>query len=445
VAADISDISTNIDSRLRIKTRRRITLPYFILLSFFTILIYLRPQEIYTNFPIAGVHRFLGILIAISIFMLIDHHVIGKLRHTIMIYFALYLIAIVVSIPFGLWPGGSVQVIEDIILKELILFMGIVLMINDERKLKLIIMIIVLSTAILGVNAIIRYLNHEYIIEGYRAGLRGTFHDPNDMALHLLISIPLGYFILYKIQNWKFLFISIALILLTGLIITYSRGGMIGLAVVGLSIAWYDKQNRIKLLLMYLGIFILVIVLSPYSMERMSTLASGQEGSLLARWAILKRGISICLENPIIGVGFGNFRISEGATHEGVGNWQEAHNSLVQITAETGILGLVGYVGCILLMIGISVKQVQDDSLKNLMLGLKTGTIAYISCGLFLSQAYNWYFFYLLALTIAAMNLAVTSPLHNENVYKSSQLDIHAPGSQIADPAYRTFVKYRWP
>jgi O-antigen ligase len=73
------------------------------------------------------------------------------------------------------------------------------------------------------------------------------------------------------------------------------------------------------------------------------------------RLQIWSRGIGYMLQNPVLGVGPGNFQTAEGTLSAlaerqqfGIGvRWNAPHNSFVQIGAELGIPGLALYVAMI--------------------------------------------------------------------------------------------------
>ncbi|HWC74415.1 MAG TPA: O-antigen ligase family protein, partial [Gemmatimonadales bacterium] len=78
------------------------------------------------------------------------------------------------------------------------------------------------------------------------------------------------------------------------------------------------------------------------------------------RMRIWQRGIGYMLENPILGVGGGNFPRAEGTISPLVGRqprgrglkWGPPHNSYVQVGAELGIPGLIIYVGFLVSLFG---------------------------------------------------------------------------------------------
>src|SRR6185436_10081494 len=65
-------------------------------------------------------------------------------------------------------------------------------------------------------------------------------------------------------------------------------------------------------------------------------------GSRAARETVMQEGINTFLEHPITGVGAGQFKNYNPPGRKE--RWRETHNSLIQVAAETGIVGLLAFV-----------------------------------------------------------------------------------------------------
>lgn len=129
----------------------------------------------------------------------------------------------------------------------------------------------------------------------------------------------------------------------------------------------------------------------------------------------MKKGVVIFMENPLVGVGIRSFAIVEGSTHS-EGEWKDAHNSMIQVAAETGIFGLAGFVACLfLIMAAPPAGRSPTARLRLLQAGVKSSAIGYIVCSMFLSQAYSWYFIYLIGLTLSINLLTGEENEHHGN------------------------------
>ena len=227
------------------------------------------------------------------------------------------------------------------------------------------------------------------------------------------------------------------LILIYLVIITGSRGGIIGLICVAaflilsdlLRIRFYQKV----MILAPIAILMIVISQSSY-MKRISTLGdlesdynvTEEEGRL----GIWKRGLRISLSNPILGVGVSCFPMAIGYNRakEGVlPKWQSAHNSFVQVLVETGYIGFWLYITVMIRCLRIFKRTSKNALLNEFMpdVGLLSGLL-YIAffvnliCAFFLSQGYSilYTFFVTLSAKLHSfiLELDETSPGHSAAV-----------------------------
>jgi len=160
----------------------------------------------------------------------------------------------------------------------------------------------------------------------YRIRGLAEINDPNDFAQLLAAVIPLLFF------TWKpkrtftnTLFILLpASILLYGIFLTHSRGGLLALVVV-VVFASRRRFGTIPALVMAGAIFIGAMALR-FTGGRAISAGSGSDRTNL--WS---QGLTMVKENPLFGVGFGRFGQYASNT---------AHNTIVVCAAEIGLVGL---------------------------------------------------------------------------------------------------------
>jgi O-antigen ligase len=114
------------------------------------------------------------------------------------------------------------------------------------------------------------------------------------------------------------------------------------------------------------------------------------------------------LQNPVLGVGPGNFQTAEGTLSPlaerqqfGIGvRWNAPHNSFVQIAAELGIPGLSLYVAMIAsAFFALRRSAALTPALTASLLGFVVGSF-------FLSLAYSEMLYTLVALSVAAQKVS---------------------------------------
>ena len=114
---------------------------------------------------------------------------------------------------------------------------------------------------------------------------------------------------------------------------------------------------------------------------------------------------------PIFGAGMGNFAVADGAL-KGEGAWQTAHNSLVQLGGEMGLPALLTFmylVGGTFWKLRQKRQTIDLQEIDTVQVGalkaLEFSLMGFMVCGLFLSQAYLTYLYFVLGLSQAALRL----------------------------------------
>jgi O-antigen ligase len=178
----------------------------------------------------------------------------------------------------------------------------------------------------------------------------------------------------------------------------------------------------------------LPVVPSSY-WERLASITDESKdytGSREARENLLRESAQAFLENPLTGVGAGQFKNwnPQGRTEP----WRESHDVFLQVGAELGIVGLALFV-FLIARAGLSVASTRTvlrrvraasdparprrpgaspvphlerdelDSLDAHTAAMAAALAGWLVCALFASVAYNWTFYYLLALAAAPRNL----------------------------------------
>jgi len=205
----------------------------------------------------------------------------------------------------------------------------------------------------------------------------GTFPHPNLLGGFLGAVLMFGsmYYvssIRYE-KSWKCLgeiafTLSGLLVLFLGLILTFSRtawlGAGLGIVVIGLyAFRQEDSWIRGRFLKIFLafGLASLVFgsVLYNQISPRFDTVTIEREGSVSERVASLRDAEVLIVEQPIIGVGAGNFtaEIMQLQPERPVWSIQPAHNVFVLVWSELGLIGLI--------LFGLFLFQVVTRSNKN--------------------------------------------------------------------------------
>jgi O-antigen ligase len=114
------------------------------------------------------------------------------------------------------------------------------------------------------------------------------------------------------------------------------------------------------------------------------------------------------LANPIVGSGMGMNML---VMREARGGWLGVHNVYLELALDLGVIGLgiflVLFWSCIRAVSAIQQESTSSD-LVFFAQGLQVSLIAYATAALFHPMSYQYYFYYIAGLAIAARTIAGT-------------------------------------
>ena len=181
--------------------------------------------------------------------------------------------------------------------------------------------------------------NRNYIASGSFLG------DGNDFSLSLDVQVPLGLFLFLNARaRLKPLWLAALLVSVACVVLTQSRGGTLGL-VAAAAYYWLRSPKKIQTGLLATVVAGLVVAMAPGAyFSRMNQIADTQEGSASARLMAWGVAIQMAADNPLLGVGAGNFPTKIGneyRTDGVVGSGMNAHSVYFLALGELGLPGLV--------------------------------------------------------------------------------------------------------
>jgi O-antigen ligase len=183
-----------------------------------------------------------------------------------------------------------------------------------------------------------------------------TFGDPNILARYLAMVIPLAAVMILATGPRRLtLYLAIPALGLStlGIIASASRSGWLVLLLIGfLAVIWAPLRLYTKLALTIAGFAFLAALLGLLlaqggsDAQRVRTLWSGVE-VLGQREFLIKAGVAMWKDNPLIGVGAGNYQDSLIASYlHLIPAWARttlSHTSFVSILAELGVVGAAAF------------------------------------------------------------------------------------------------------
>lgn len=209
-----------------------------------------------------------------------------------------------------------------------------------------------------------------------------TLKNPNLLAGYLVTMISIAGGFCCKAENKKsrLLWFGLIIIFAICLVLTYSRGAWVSiLAVITVYGVLYNRRVFWLLALLPLA----ALFNHDLVMERLLSILNPTDTSAGLRWALWESTIAMIADHPLIGVGWGAYRLVYPEYDFYVNNAStiifHAHNMYLQIAAEIGIPGLFAF---LYIMYGHAYKALQlikKSSIpwvKGLMLGLCSATAA---------------------------------------------------------------------
>ena len=399
-------------------------------LFFFTLLLYLRPNEtfpqIFGTFPIVKIIAIITLLAyCASKLGLAERLTIWPLELKML---ALITLLGVAFIPIASSPKDSIDVLTDTFLKVVTIFILMINLLNTRERLRSIMRLVVICGTVLALLAILSYIEGKFTVvtkgeEGTVVALRitgavgGIFGNPNDLATSLDLLIPLAVALAMTRRGLaRAAYFACAVLLGIGVVVTFSRGGFLGLVAAAGWMLWkIGRRNRALTAFSFifvLGVF-MVVMPSGYSNRITSIFDSSSDptGSSQERRNLLERAKDVASNHLVFGVGMGNYPIY--SLHE-----RRAHNSFLEISAELGVLGLIAYLVMIfaplrkLRRIGRETSPPQktfaaadyDDNQREtyyFSAAFQASLVVYLICSCFGSIQYLWFLYYPLAYAVS--------------------------------------------
>lgn len=194
--------------------------------------------------------------------------------------------------------------------------------------------------------------------------------DPNTIANTLVIGIPFIFF-LYKYYTSTFVrsvFVTLLLLSIWTIILTGSRGGMLGVIVVTFLLALSTRYKVITSFLAVMFLGIVIIVMPGQYKERFTSIFSVYEGSdqtgaaesAQGRVDGLVKGFVFMSQRPLFGVGIGNFKWQNRVQY---GKWLDSHNLIGKLVGELGVVGTISF-GFFIYMLIASIQMIKFTYLK---------------------------------------------------------------------------------
>lgn len=385
-------------------------------LVLFTVLLYTRPAEFYPS-PLTASLALIVALATLGFFLPTQLSLEGTLtaRPTEVNFVLLFCLTALLSIPLAVNPPIAWQEFSGTFIRCVVMFIVIVNVVRTKARLKGLLLIALAAGLWLSIDAINQYRGGLMIVAGYRASGKGSgiFGNTNDMALHVLTMFPIAIALLFGSKGLarKLFYGVCATLLLGGIVLSYSRGAFLGLFVALIFMAMkLGARHRFSIVMaiVTLGVAALLFAPDQYGGRMLTIFDSSLDasGSADARRGELFRSLYLAIRHPLLGIGMGNYQPE--MSYRGL----VTHNSYTQVAAEMGAAALVCYTIFIvapLRKLGQITRETfevrRNSHYYYLAVGLQASLLGYMVCSFFLSVAYVWYVYYLVAFAVCLRRL----------------------------------------
>jgi O-antigen ligase len=206
-------------------------------------------------------------------------------------------------------------------------------------------------------------------------------------------------------------------------VITFSRGGLLALAVVVGIMALRHPPQATTVAAVFVGGLLLVPVLPNGYVERMLALADigetavDSDPSIRAREAEVMAATQMFLDHPVTGIGYGNYLANYQEYVRDLGIEQtikprEAHNLYLETAAETGIVGVFAFFGII---VGVAAsisggrkrfRSMGDHRTDGIGFAIGVSLIGYLTTSVFLHMSFARPMWLLVGVALALPSIA---------------------------------------
>lgn len=280
--------------------------------------------------------------------------------------------------------GKGMKVWADLWIWRLMPFVIITLSIKEACSAKKI-----LACSLLGITLGSMCLIYQGLSGDSRAS--GFFGHPMTFAGYFCIYLPvlLVCFLEQRIYGqWRWLAGGSFVLGVVALLFNATRGAWLALTIVLLFILAYYLIKGNKLAMLCLALFIAAGAgLSQYQpfVQRLATITDTKYQSNTERLLIWQSAYTMFKDHPVLGVGLGQYKdnyqkkyISPKAKEPYLSH---AHNNFLQMLAENGIVGFVGFLTLLVCFIGYSFKRFwQEKNPYALMMSMATLALVLQGC-----------------------------------------------------------------
>jgi O-antigen ligase len=289
------------------------------------------------------------------------------------------------------------------------------LIIHDEGSLRRYVWGMMSGSAVVIAYGIYAVAAHLPILAGGRAGAYGMYENHNDYTFIIVQVLPFAYLFLRLYRAWlvKLLLIALLTASVAGVILSLSRGGILTLVLECLLIAVLTAKGKRRVLtilvLAWIGLAGIGYQFAAREANQQGSYTS--EDAKESRYELWRAARNMIVAHPVLGVGSRRFHeFSQDyaeISHDNRG--KVAHNTYIEIAADTGALGLLTFLFMLWELVrasrGARLSQTAQHGLPEIRVATLISLCAIMFRSLLDAKAHDWSFYLLAVLAIASTTL----------------------------------------
>jgi O-antigen ligase len=328
------------------------------------------------------------------------------------------------GLPFAFWKQMTYDTLTKDWMKTVIIFLLITQTMFTMDRVRKLLWVVILCEFVVSGYSLVDPRTNITSAEGRMRGSTVGFLSGNYLGIAAATTLP--YLAVFLVRSKKAV-VSCLLASTFGLLMllmvrTASRGSLISV-VIALVLVWVVVlRHSMKARLMgfvFAGAIVVAMIFAPgVFWDRISTMWSTESyatsddsrsagESEFQRKALLRRSIQYTLENPLFGLGLGNFAIRSGSEY-GAQDWKGTHNTYLQVGAESGIpafilffMLLFGAVGNMRRIIKNPGPGEAGEELQQMARATLVSLYAFMLSAVFAHLAYDFFLYYLIGIGVA--------------------------------------------
>ena len=369
-------------------------------------------QSIFGLFTMATPIKIIGGLTFLSAFMkqVLEKRSWAFIKKPQIKFFLLFLMWIYIS--GFVHPGFATRENFTMFASFFMLAFIILALVNNIRRFKIILWAILSCMFFVSLYSI-----YGYLASGGTIRISGADYGPNEFAISLLPALAISFYTFFTRKGLagKMLSLIMSFAIFSALVLTFSRGGLIGFLSM-LFIALIKTKRKI------ITIFLAIVIVAGLAnfmpsdfwerieKTKVEEKMMGDEAidSTTRRYLLAKAAWQMFLDNPIFGRGIGNYYY-ECRNYQPISPGR-AHNMYLEVAAELGSIGLFFMLGIFfttLKSLGRIIKN--NKEFANYAKGFYVGLFGFFISAIFLHSQQDKILWFMIFMAAALENIAVNN------------------------------------